>query len=475
MKTLLAHLTRSYPYFYGDRKINALMFLCASGFVLHTMLFVRPDMIVSRIETNYVQAAIAYACITFITAMSWAEIVRLLFLPWLADWRLYKELILTLSCILMMGVLNYLYIYLAGQAEFRVNYFNLADITSVVALTFVSGLFPLITISLVRIVLLERSQKKSMPVVADNTQLSDVPLEELHVNEANETFGLKLQEVSIIESMGNYVKIYQVQNQVAKVTIKRITMKRMEELLASQQSLIRIHRLYFANIAHVHRLKKDEDGNLSLIFQNPEKMIPVSRNKRKEVGSLVKVAGDAEHDKLEGALKNLRVRSRNGKHTGGVTDMQRVLPDEIDKFKLISENISDLVCLHEPRDARYLYVSPACKDLTGFTPEEMEGKSPYDFFHPDMIKALQEDHRKKEAGEIPDIPTGPPPKIVYLCRTKEQGFRWMESHSRPIFDKEGHVIMILSTTRDVHEREVAEKEKQRLLHLLESQHQLITN
>jgi hypothetical protein len=83
---------------------------------------------------------------------------------------------------------------------------------------------------------------------------------------------------------------------------------------------------------------------------------------------------------------------------------------------------------------------------------------------------LAEDHRRKEAGEIPDTPTGPPPKIVFLCRSKEQGFRWMESHSRPIFNKEGHVIMILSMTRDVHEREMAEKEKQRLLHPLDSQH-----
>jgi PAS domain S-box-containing protein len=168
---------------------------------------------------------------------------------------------------------------------------------------------------------------------------------------------------------------------------------------------------------------------------------------------------DSEGDKFAQALKEINVNHAD--YSGRLTDIQRVLSEEVDKFKLISENVSDIVCLHEPREARYLYVSPSCKDVTGYLPVEMEGRSPYDFFHPDMIKALQEDHRRREAGEIPDGPSGPPPKMIYLFKTKERGFRWMESHSRPIFDKTGSVVLILSTSRDVHEREVAEKEKER--------------
>lgn len=37
----------------------------------------------------------------------------------------------------------------------------------------------------------------------------------------------------------------------------------------------------------------------------------------------------------------------------------------------------------------------------------------------------------------------------------------MESHSRPVFDKSGNVVLILSTSRDIHERIEAEKEKER--------------
>ncbi|RAV98482.1 sensor histidine kinase [Pseudochryseolinea flava] len=169
----------------------------------------------------------------------------------------------------------------------------------------------------------------------------------------------------------------------------------------------------------------------------------------------------SEGDKFAEALKEIQLNQTDKNYSGRLTDIQRVLAEEVDKFKLISENVSDIVCLHEPHEARYLYVSPSCKDVTGYIPTEMEGRSPYDFFHPDMIKALEEDHRRREAGEIPDGPSGPPPKMVYLFKTKDRGFRWMESHSRPIFDRNGNVILILSTSRDVHEREEAEAEKQR--------------
>jgi PAS domain S-box-containing protein len=168
-----------------------------------------------------------------------------------------------------------------------------------------------------------------------------------------------------------------------------------------------------------------------------------------------------EGEKFALALNETNIEEKQSDYTGRLTEIQRVLANEVDKFKLISENVNDIVCLHEPHEARYVYVSPSCKDVTGYTPAEMEGRSPYDFFHPEMIKSLEEDHRKREAGELPaDAPTGPPPKMIYLFKTKDKGFRWMESHSRPVFDKQGNVVLILSTSRDVHERIIAEREKE---------------
>jgi hypothetical protein len=264
------------------------MFLLAAAFVLHTMLIVRPDIIVSKINTNYTRASVVFSLITFFTAMAWTELAKLIFLQWFAEWKVYKELTLTLSCILWMGCLNYLYIYFFGKPQFATQYFRLRDLWDVTMLTLLSGLVPLLILTLIQFLRLEKTKKDSVPVLSiQKEETTDSP-KELHINEGNEIFELKLPEVSMIESMGNYVKIYQVQGQVNRVCIKRITMKRMEELLTAQQFLIRIHRLYFVNISHIERVHKDTSGTMCLVFRNLDRIVPVSRSKRKQIYDMLK-------------------------------------------------------------------------------------------------------------------------------------------------------------------------------------------
>jgi PAS domain-containing protein len=38
--------------------------------------------------------------------------------------------------------------------------------------------------------------------------------------------------------------------------------------------------------------------------------------------------------------------------------------EDDERFRLLAEKSSDLVCLHEP-DGRYLYISPSCRRLLG--------------------------------------------------------------------------------------------------------------
>ena len=46
-----------------------------------------------------------------------------------------------------------------------------------------------------------------------------------------------------------------------------------------------------------------------------------------------------------------------------------------ERFHLLAEKTSDLICLHEP-DGRYLYISPSCRRLLGYEPEALLGTDP---------------------------------------------------------------------------------------------------
>ena len=73
--------------------------------------------------------------------------------------------------------------------------------------------------------------------------------------------------------------------------------------------------------------------------------------------------------------------------------------DSDEQFRLVAEKASDLVCLHEP-DGRYLYISPSCRRLLGYEPEDLLGTDPYDLFHPEDLERIRsEAHEKALEGQ----------------------------------------------------------------------------
>jgi PAS domain S-box-containing protein len=66
--------------------------------------------------------------------------------------------------------------------------------------------------------------------------------------------------------------------------------------------------------------------------------------------------------------------------------------EDEERFRLLAEKTSDLVCLHEP-DGRYLYISPSWRRLLGYEPEDLLGTDPYDLFHPEDLERIRSEAR----------------------------------------------------------------------------------
>ena len=120
------------------------------------------------------------------------------------------------------------------------------------------------------------------------------------------------------------------------------------------------------------------------------------------------------------------------------------LRESEERYRVLAENINDLVCLHHP-DGRYLYVSPSCEALLGYRYDEMIGQNPYTFFHPDDHDRIrQEAHAAVIAGK--SVP------ITYRMRQKSGNYIWFETLTNPIMDAAGQVIQLQTTSRDVSDR-----------------------
>lgn len=131
--------------------------------------------------------------------------------------------------------------------------------------------------------------------------------------------------------------------------------------------------------------------------------------------------------------------------------MQKALLESEAQFRLLAENASDMIS-RLTTDGRMLYVSPACKTILGYSPEELIGVICFDLIH-------TEDHTR-----IKRIFTGKPTSetytIAYRAHRKDGSIIWLESSARAIRDNTGMVTEIQTASRDITERKRAEEELQ---------------
>lgn len=114
-------------------------------------------------------------------------------------------------------------------------------------------------------------------------------------------------------------------------------------------------------------------------------------------------------------------------------------------YKLVSENSTDLIAIHE-LDATYKFVSPSAREIMGYTSDELIGKSPYDFIHPEDIGRLKKGpHEGTLEGESVK-------NVEYRLRRKDGSYVWMESYTNPISDHNDDIVAFQTSSRNITEK-----------------------
>ncbi len=120
-----------------------------------------------------------------------------------------------------------------------------------------------------------------------------------------------------------------------------------------------------------------------------------------------------------------------------------------EKYRLLAENSTDMISKHTP-EGGYTYVSPVCKPLLGYEPEELIGTNAYEYFHPDDLERIQHSHSSINA--VNNIAT-----VIYRIRRKNGSYTWFETTSRLLLDEEtGNAVEIVAISRDVSYRKKIE-------------------
>lgn len=131
-------------------------------------------------------------------------------------------------------------------------------------------------------------------------------------------------------------------------------------------------------------------------------------------------------------------------------------------FRILAQNSTDMVSRVTP-DAVYLYVSPACEQLIGWSADELLGRCCYELLHPSDLAAIQAAH--EAIVKTPDICT-----IAYRMRHRAGHYVWVESTARTLLDGAGGPLEVQLATRDVTARKSVEEQLRRS----ESMHRTLT-
>ena len=135
---------------------------------------------------------------------------------------------------------------------------------------------------------------------------------------------------------------------------------------------------------------------------------------------------------------------------------EKALRKSEEQFRLIAENTSDNIAITTfDLKATYLYLSPSLKSMIGFDPEELLGKSFFDFIHPEDKKILLPLLKKYVNHKIKKLLSGKEStvneKIEYRFINKDRKWRNFQSTIN-IVGKQ-----LLAVTRDITERKQAEE------------------
>ncbi len=123
---------------------------------------------------------------------------------------------------------------------------------------------------------------------------------------------------------------------------------------------------------------------------------------------------------------------------------EREAIDSERRFRLLAESSFDMIVQFDPRTQRRTYVSPACRRLYGYEPEEALAISAEEVIHPEDVPKVREALRRLEyADHAP---------ITYRGRRKDGSYIWVEASLTRSNNPETGASEVVSVVRDISER-----------------------
>jgi PAS domain S-box-containing protein len=126
-------------------------------------------------------------------------------------------------------------------------------------------------------------------------------------------------------------------------------------------------------------------------------------------------------------------------------------PEDAGVLRQLISNSTDMLAW-QTADGTFRYISPACRELLGYDPEELIGRRADEFVHPDDRARFAE----SRAGATPE---GRLPTVVHRALHRQGSLVWLETTGQAVLDPvSGEIVEMQTSSRDVTGREFVERQ-----------------
>ena len=129
---------------------------------------------------------------------------------------------------------------------------------------------------------------------------------------------------------------------------------------------------------------------------------------------------------------------------------ERALAHSAREYRDLAEHASDVVSRSD-EEGVYTYVSPASARVYGRAPEEMLGRSVFEFMHPDDHEAHRALRAELAAGADEEV-------AERRMETPAGDWVWVEARCRALRDDDGRFTGVQSSARDISDRKMADEQ-----------------
>ncbi|WP_147532943.1 sensor domain-containing diguanylate cyclase [Bacillus marasmi] len=128
-----------------------------------------------------------------------------------------------------------------------------------------------------------------------------------------------------------------------------------------------------------------------------------------------------------------------------------------ERFQLLAEYSSDMLSMHDI-DGKYLYASPACKEILQYHPEELVGNDAFLYIHPNDRDMITMDNAYVMLNGY-NVST-------YRIRRKDGEYVWLESATKLLNEIHTGEQKLIVVSRNITERKLTEQKLQKANEIL---------